>query len=52
MGLVHISVFGGRGRGMGLDNSRCPDAFALPSCAAASLRSPRLRLAGTCNPDG
>ena len=33
MGLVHISVFGGRG--MGLENSRCPDAFALPSSAAA-----------------
>ena len=33
LGLVHISVFGGRG--MGLENSRCPDAFALPSCAAA-----------------
>ena len=35
MGLVHISVFGGRG--MGLDNSRCPDACALPSCAAAAV---------------
>ena len=37
---------------MSLDSSRCPDAFALPSSAAASLRSPRLRLAGTGNLDG